>query len=709
MGSNPILSASRARGFSMNRSERRAARKRGQGADALARPGSDVLFAQAVHHHQRGHLAEAEAVCRTILIRDPRHAGSLHLLGVIAQQRGDDEAASAHLRGLVRVRPEFSDGHFRLGHVLAQMGKLDEALQSIERARILDSDPRSRRAPEETPDYAWVYQNLANLCIARQQFSEGAKLFQRSLALNPDAAEAHNGYGALLVAQGRLAEASVEFARALALAPELLNSYADLRAALFAISLVTKNAVVRAAESWPRRLSFEELLGTGGASALMDPLLISMLESGPVYDIEFERMLTSLRAALLNIATGKGPAIEDANLVRLACVLAQQCFSNEYVFLPTDEENAQAELLRQHVTAALRAGGEVQPLCLAAVACYFPLSILVDDARLLDKDWPEPLAAVLARQVHEVRQERELRNAIPRLTAIEDAVSIKVREQYEENPYPRWIAPASRPKALTFQEYFGGKFPGIEVRPPPEETGLDVLIAGCGTGQHPIGMAQTFQGARVLAVDLSLASLSYALRKTREMELSNIEYAQADLLRLGPLGRNFDVIDASGVLHHLADPLAGWNILLRLLRPRGVMRVGLYSELGRRDVVAAQRYVEANGYRATANDVRACRHDLVSHGHGGVAKFHDFFSTSECRDFLFHVQEHRHSLPEIRDFLTAHGLELIGFELSAATRAAYRARFPNDLQMRDLDHWHSFESEHPDTFAAMYQFWCQKN
>ena len=101
---------------------------------------------------------------------------------------------------------------------------------------------------------------------------------------------------------------------------------------------------------------------------------------------------------------------------------------------------------------------------------------------------------------------------------------------------------------------------------------------------------------RVLAIDLSLASLSYAKRKTDEAGLRNIEYGQADILRLGALGRRFDMVDCGGVLHHLGDPLAGWTVLRSLLHPGGVMRIALYSELARRNIVAAGLDpVERNG------------------------------------------------------------------------------------------------------------------
>ena len=110
----------------------------------------------------------------------------------------------------------------------------------------------------------------------------------------------------------------------------------------------------------------------------------------------------------------------------------------------------------------------------------------------------------------------------------------------------------------------------------------------------------------------------------------------------------------------------------------------------------------------TADDIRRCRHDLMDSPHRNVAKFHDFFSTSECRDLLFHVQEHRHTLPQIKEFLAAQNLRFIGFELNQESQQRYRARFPGDRSMTDLDCWNAFEQEQPGTFATMYQFWCQK-
>jgi trans-aconitate methyltransferase len=169
------------------------------------------------------------------------------------------------------------------------------------------------------------------------------------------------------------------------------------------------------------------------------------------------------------------------------------------------------------------------------------------------------------------------------------------------------------------------------------------------------------------------------------------------------------MIQSAGVLHHLADPWAGLGVLASLLRPGGVMYVALYSDIARRDVIAARKFIEQRGYGSGAEDIRACRRDLMTDDAlKNVAIFNDFFTTSECRDLLFHVQEHRMRLPEIADFLKSSGLRFLGFDLDFRVRQQYAARFPNDRAMINLDHWHELEQDHPYTFAGMYRFWIQK-
>jgi SAM-dependent methyltransferase len=244
----------------------------------------------------------------------------------------------------------------------------------------------------------------------------------------------------------------------------------------------------------------------------------------------------------------------------------------------------------------------------------------------------------------------------------------------------------------------------------------EILIAGCGTGQHALGTASTYLNARVLAVDLSLSSLSYALRKTEELGVSNIEYAQADIMELGNIGRQFDLIECDGVLHHLGDPLAGWQILVDLLRPGGIMKIGLYSEIARRCIAPGRELIATKGYTTTAEDIRRCRQDIIALAANGntdtmkLVSFNDFYSLSECRDLLFHVQEHRFTLPKIETALKALELRFLGFEIRGQRALKqFKESHSNNNALTSLSLWHKFELENSDTFRSMYQFWCQKS
>ncbi len=194
--------------------------------------------------------------------------------------------------------------------------------------------------------------------------------------------------------------------------------------------------------------------------------------------------------------------------------------------------------------------------------------------------------------------------------------------------------------------------------------------------------------------------------------MRNIEYAQADILELGAIGRSFDSIESVGVLHHLAEPTVGWRVLVSLLRPGGRMRIGLYSDLARRVIVEARDHIAARGYRATAEDIRRCRQDII----GDTERWKmlvgakDFYSMSGCRDLLFNVMEHRFTIPEIAAFLDDNGLSFLGFEPfdDPTVLEKFRKQFAGAADEANLDQWHRFEADHPETFWGMYIFMAGK-
>lgn len=536
------------------------------------------------------------------------------------------------------------------------------------------------------------------------KLDDAARSYKRVVGLNPDHTEAHNNLARVFHAQGKAKDASVFYAHALALMPQLFQQYSGIRGTLTSLLPQLDEALRRQMAAWPKRLGESELFGEAGLAAIADnPLLLVLLQSTPIRDVAFERLLTALRASLASAATAGKPVADP--ILGFACALARQCFINEYVFATTPDEDVQLEDLRR-----ARSGASPSAMQIAALAMYAPLHTLPSASVLLERKWNPLIDAVLTQQLREPAQERQLRDLIPRLTQIEDEVSQRVRQQYEENPYPRWVHIAGQVAPMPIDQYLRDQFPTAAFTPLGKTSALDMLIAGCGTGQVAIGSVQKHEGAQALAIDLSLTSLCYARRKTPAELASRIDYAQADILKLGSIDRNFDVIDACGVLHHMADPLAGWRILLSLLRPGGLMHLAFYSDVGRGDVAAARMFIAERKFGATPHDIRRCRQELLATPLASVTRFTDFFTTSECRDLLFHVHEARVTIPVIKDFIRENGLKFIAFEFDLPVLMRQRAQFAAaGWSLADLDRWQEVETKYPDTFSGMYQFWVQKN
>ena len=398
--------------------------------------------------------------------------------------------------------------------------------------------------------------------------------------------------------------------------------------------------------------------------ALAEPLLLRLLEDTVIRDAELERIIVETRRRML-----KAPLA-----LPVMVAIAHQCFNAEYVFDETAEERSQVEALRP-----------ADPASYAVYAAYRPLSTLARVAAA-------GIESLVRRQIDEPAEEKRLAATMPSLGGTDDAVSLKVKALYEEHPYPRWMRAATLADAAAERE-----------RP-------RILIAGCGTGQHAVATALRYPGGTVLALDLSLASLAYARRKTDELGIANVEYRHGDILALGALQERFDLVECLGVLHHMADPLEGWRVLASLRKPGVRMRIGLYSEAGRRQVVRARELIAARGFKPDLPGIRAARAALRTDPQlAQLARNEDFFSASGCRDLLFHVHERRFTLPQLESMLRSLGLEFLGFELadSGAALQRYRTRFPQDLPAGDLNNWHQLEQEFPDTFSRMYQFWVR--
>jgi tetratricopeptide (TPR) repeat protein/2-polyprenyl-3-methyl-5-hydroxy-6-metoxy-1,4-benzoquinol methylase len=736
---------------------------------------ADAFVAMANAHDSLGRTAEAIESYKSALQINPGNAEIHFNLGVLATIQGRHEEAKNSLRRAIGIRSDHASAHYWLGRVLHALGRSDEALESLQQAirveptmhdahfgmalimqslhpspRLEEAASSLRRAADIKPDFAHGHYALG-LVLSRLERLEAAEAsLRRALSIEPKSDEILYALATTLLALGKSPEAVPLMARTLDRASTWKTKLAFV-ACVARTSFAINDSTVRAAlttaiiepwgmpnelcqpalnlimlderiascvrlanASWPVRMPKATLFGADGLAALAaDTLLNSLLETVPVSTIEFQRFLTCARHALLETASKEqAPDDSDVAALRFYAALSRQCFVNEYIFACDVRELSAATAARTKLLALLDTNAVVPTFLLLAVAAYFPLNTLRDACRLLVANERGPVEEVLRQQIREPLEEQALRKSIECLTSITGGVSEKVRDQYEQNPYPCWVKLPMRHDALPFNEELRQGLPLAPFMPMRDDSAPEVLVAGCGTGSHSILVAQRFRGARVLAIDLSLSSISYAKRKTQELGVTNIEYAHADVLRLEDIARTFDIIESRGVLHHLADPFLGWRTLLSRLRPGGFMGLGFYSEIARRHVIKAREFIAARNYAGTLDDIRQLREDLTTKEMGAelqwLSRLSDFYSTSACRDLLFHVQEYRLTLGQIESFLTEFGLHFIGFELDPRAQHQYHVRFTDDPSGTNLRNWARFEAENPDTFVGMYQFWIQK-
>jgi len=680
-----------------------------------------------------GKLQDAELSYKKTIDLRPNYAEAFNSLGNVQREQGRYNESLVQLKKAVELNPKYSEAYNNLGIVLQNLKKFAEAERYYKRALVLRSD------------FAEAHYNLGTLLQESARFTEAEISYRKAIVLRQDYEEAYHNLGITLLEMGNSAYALEVFAKLIQFKPseEAKNLFIDtlrnIHPTLWDARLASmvSSALL---EPWGKShdigrfacqllklepdfqkvlLEFEggfikdvSIFGIARKNSPFSSLLCAILISGPIADRQLEKYFSSMRLHFLKFANSLSSNQTLGDEEALYGALAQQCFINEYIYYQSPEELVLVRSLRERLAELSNEQQEVPSSLILAAGCYFPLHNIKQSEALLQKKYSKDVMAVLKQQIQEPFEEFELKRAIPTLTEFDGQVSLAVQSQYEQSPYPRWVRLPRAANSKGLNVFISKKYPAINFSPLQNDQNLEVLVAGCGTGEHSITCSQVIKGANILAVDLSMSSLAYAKRKTIEMGIESIEYAQADLLKLTCLGRTFDVIEAVGVLHHLERPFEGWEALLSILKPNGLMRLGFYSELARKEIVRARELVSQDGIQSTPEGIRNYRHyllglknlDDIEYLAGGV----DFYSMSGCHDLIFHVQEHRMQLDMIAEFLEEHQLKLIGLDIDRSSSAAYKLRFPDDPSGLNLKNWHIFENENPRIFRQMYQLLVQK-
>jgi 2-polyprenyl-3-methyl-5-hydroxy-6-metoxy-1,4-benzoquinol methylase/uncharacterized protein YbaR (Trm112 family) len=233
-------------------------------------------------------------------------------------------------------------------------------------------------------------------------------------------------------------------------------------------------------------------------------------------------------------------------------------------------------------------------------------------------------------------------NGIPNLRLPTDTRTEVVRRFYEHAPFPNyplrdslgWLR--ARAERSEFARLINQAIP-FNAR---------VLEIGCGTGQMSLYLAS---GQRlVIGADLTRASLELGAAAARRFKIDQVQFIETDLHRPGLRKGSFDVVYSSGVLHHTPDPRAAFASIVQLVRPGGMIVLGLYNSFARIPFRLRRWLARLSGYQFISFDPVLC--DRMNE----PAR-----RTAWLRDQYQHPEEHRHTLAEVQQWFAENGVDYV--------------------------------------------------
>ena len=720
-------------------------------------------FDLAVQNHQNNNLQDAQNYYQKALVLDPNFISAHNNLGVIFQKLGQNQKAKECYGKAIEINPNFSLAHYNLGVIFKELGENQKAIDYFEKAISIDPNYAHahnnlgvifqkigqnqkakecfEKAIEINPNYDRTHYNLGVIFQKLGQNQKAKECCEKSIEINPNYVNAHNNLGIVFQEIGQHQKAKDCYEKAITIDPNneksinllqvLLSQYKftyklsddiikykNLFIFLFKnnnikhLDLSAKAKQLLLNDNEQNQL--EEVINSGTLldskvlqNLIKEELFLLMIQKAIVADEFLEKLLTRIRCEILfNLEISNKHNLNE--YFDFIIFLAEQCWLNEYVYIESEKEIDLVNKLKNKIEK----NKDINELKVAILSCYIPLknSKNITEKLLVYKSTNILFNDLISVQIKEPLKEKELAKSITPFEVIDNIVSKEVRQQYEENPYPRWKF-TNKISPCNFFEWLNEEIKPNKINYSGKFNNPNVLVAGCGTGSHSIATTR-YKNANILAIDLSLSSLAYAKRKTMELDHKNIEYLQADILKLNKLNKKFDIIESSGTLHHMKDPIVGLKILLDLLEPHGCLKLGLYSELARQHINKAQELIKMKNLKSTNENIKNFRQYIIKKNVSPliqkVAHYEDFHYTSGARDLLFHTQEHLFTIPKISKILKDFNLEFLGFFLDDHSKKEFSKNFPIDKKNTSLDNWHQFEINNPHVFIGMYQFWVRK-
>ncbi|HXD73435.1 MAG TPA: class I SAM-dependent methyltransferase [Vicinamibacterales bacterium] len=217
-----------------------------------------------------------------------------------------------------------------------------------------------------------------------------------------------------------------------------------------------------------------------------------------------------------------------------------------------------------------------------------------------------------------------------------------VRRFYERAPFPGY--PPSDSLAALRARARRSPFAALLDRSIADDA--RIVDVGCGTGQMCLYLARPER--TVVGVDVTRASLQLGAEAARRFDLERVRFVEMDLQRPGLLEQSFDVVYSSGVIHHTANPRGSFASLVRLVKPGGMLVVGVYNTIARVPTHLRRAIARLTRFHVIPFDPVLRERDAEPERRAAW-----------LRDQYQHPEEHCHSIREVQRWFAENGVEYL--------------------------------------------------
>lgn len=253
-------------------------------------------------------------------------------------------------------------------------------------------------------------------------------------------------------------------------------------------------------------------------------------------------------------------------------------------------------------------------------------------------------------------------------------ISSTVERLYDTYPFPPETLLDEAPIGYNWRWHYPSSYAFCTGRlPPPREHPLQVLDAGCGTGESTSYLVHLNDGAQVTAIDLSNGALEVAReRMARSLPLSKdrCTFRHMSIFDAADIEIQFDLINCVGVVHHTPDPLRAVRALADRLKPGGIMHIFVYAAHGRWEISLMQKALRImqGGTDQFTDGVKLGRKifDALPDGNRLKVRESERWAQENKKDATFadmylHPQEVDYDVPSLFQLIDDSGLEFLGF------------------------------------------------